>query len=102
MPNEVTHEEARVRFRATLVSHCALWAVLVGLVMLSLGLSFVQLGSFNLLIAIAIAAVQVAVLGFFFMSLREASVLICITAGAGFVFLLAMVVLTLNDLFSRI
>ncbi len=95
-------DDARRRFRAAVVSHLVLWTVLVGLVALSLGLAFVPMGAFNLVVALAIAVVQVALLAFYLMELRQASTLILITAGAAFIFLLAMTVLTLNDLFSRI
>lgn len=97
----VQHEAGR-RFRRSVVRHAGLWTVLVALVGVSLALAYVPLGPFNLVVALAIAAAQIALLGLFFMSLKDASTLILITAGSAFVFLLSMFALTLNDLFSRI
>ena len=103
MPNDVTSSaEVDLRYRKAVYFHLLLWIALVGLTGLSLGLAFVHLGPFNLAVALAIATTQIALLGLFFMSLRSASSLILVTAGAAFVFLLSMFVLTLNDLFSRV
>lgn len=102
MPPSAPSPTANMRLRRSVVKHLGLWAILVGLVALNFGLAFVPLGPLNLIVALAIATVQIALLGLFFMSLRSAPKLILITAGSAFVFLLSMFVLTLNDLFSRV
>ena len=101
-PAQAAVAEASAGFRTAVRLYLAIWATLLGLTGVSLGLAFLPLGPFNLVAALAIAVGQIVLLGLFFMSLRHASMLILITAGSGFVFLLSMFVLTLNDLFSRV
>lgn len=102
MPSASPSSDDRWQFRKAVVHHLGLWICLVGLTALSLGLAFVPLGRFNLVVALAIAVVQIALLGLFFMKLKDAPMLILLTAGSAFVFLLSMFVLTFNDLFTRV
>jgi cytochrome c oxidase subunit IV len=67
----------------------------------SLGLAYIRLGPFNLVVGLAIAAMQIGIIGLFFMKLRHARSLIALTASAAFIFVFVMCAFTFNDLFTR-
>ena len=72
----------------------AVWAVLVGLLLLSVGAAFAPLGPFKTATSLAIAGVKAILIGLVFMRLDRASNLVRIAALAGliwasFLFLLA-------------
>ena len=79
----------------------AIWLLIVAMAAASFGLAHVPLGSFNLAIALAIAAGQISLVGLFFMELRRARALIVLTASSASVFVLILFALSLNDLFTR-
>jgi cytochrome c oxidase subunit 4 len=77
------------------------WLALMLLVALTLGLAFLPLGSFNLPIALAIAAAKALLVAFMFMELRLAKPFVFLAASAGVVWLLIMFTLTFSDLLWR-
>jgi cytochrome c oxidase subunit 4 len=77
------------------------WLALMPLVALTLGLAFLPLGSFNLPIALAIAAAKALLVAFMFMELRPAKSFVFLAASAGVVWLLIMFTLTFSDLLWR-
>ncbi len=75
----------------------ALWALLLGTTLIG----FIDLGNFNIVVAIAIAAVQALLIaGFFMQALYEAKI-IHILLVAGIVWFLIMETLTLGDYMTR-
>lgn len=94
--------DRRRRFRKGAMVDALIWLALIGLGAASLMLAYRNLGAFNLVVALAIAALQIALIGAFFMQLRSARALTLLTAGSAFVFVTAMFLLTLNDLFTRV
>ncbi len=87
--------------RAALWPNLAVWAMLLVLLGVSLGLAYVPLGPFTLWANMAIAATQAGLIATVFMSLRRASALILLVALAGVLFALVEFSLTFNDLFNR-
>jgi cytochrome c oxidase subunit 4 len=65
------------------------WAALIALMLASLGSAYVPLGPWNAVISLAIAAVKMGVVLWWFMQLRRAGALLRLCAVAG-LFLLAL------------
>jgi cytochrome c oxidase subunit IV len=80
------------------------WKV-CGLLMLLLavtwGVGYLNLGSFNLIFALAIAITKALLVMLFFMHIRGSSPLLHLAAGAGLLWLLILISLTLGDYMSR-
>lgn len=89
----------------------AVWAlartpllVMVALLVLlgaNLGLSFLALGSFNLVVNLAVAVVMIGLIAVIFMELDRASGVHRLAAGVGLFWLLFLFVLSFADYLSR-
>jgi cytochrome c oxidase subunit IV len=77
------------------------WIALLLLLVLTWGVSNVDLGAFSILVAMAIAVVKMVLVLMFFMHVRYSSRMVRVFAGAGFVWLLIMITLTLSDYTTR-
>jgi cytochrome c oxidase subunit 4 len=77
------------------------WSALVGLLLVTVGASFVLTGQVSLMTSMAIALAKAALIFWFFMDLREQGGLIRLIAiGAG-AWVLILLVLTFLDYFTR-
>jgi cytochrome c oxidase subunit IV len=76
-----------------------------GVLMLLLGLTwtvgYIDLGLFNVIIALAIAIIKALLVALFFMHIKGSSRLLHLAAAAGVIWLLIMLSLTLTDYFTR-
>ena len=79
----------------------AVWAALLALLLLSLGLAYVPMGRMTAAAGIIIAAVKSALVLLLFMELLIAKSLIRLASVAGLVFVAAMFALTLSDVLTR-
>jgi cytochrome c oxidase subunit 4 len=79
-----------------------IWAALVLLLMLSLGLAYVPMGLFTPAAGIVIAVIKAGLVILLFMELATSKPLIRLAALAGIVFLAALFVLTLADVLARL
>ena len=77
-------------------------AALLALLALTVGLSFVDLGSAGFAIALAVAAIKAMLVGWYFMELEEGVPAVWFMAGAALVWLGLLVSGTLADLFTRV
>jgi cytochrome c oxidase subunit 4 len=77
------------------------WLALDLLVFSTLGLAYLPLGYFNVMIALTIAAVKIVIVAVWFMELRLAKSFIRLASAAGFVWLLVMFSLTFSDVATR-
>ena len=75
-------------------------ALMVGTA-LTVGVTYVDLGWFNLPLALAIATVKALLVIMFFMHLKDHPKLIKVTFGAAFFFFLILIAHTLSDYLSR-
>jgi cytochrome c oxidase subunit IV len=75
-------------------------ALMVGTIVTVLA-ALVDLGRLNLTVALAIAVTKATLVVLFFMHVKYSPKMIKVAAGAGFVWLAIMVVLTLSDYFTR-
>jgi cytochrome c oxidase subunit 4 len=71
------------------------------LLAISWGVGYVDLGLFNLLIALAISIAKALLVALLFMHLKGSSAVVRLTATVGLIWLLIMLSLTLGDYFTR-
>ena len=80
------------------------WKNCVGLMLLlalTWCIGYVNLGMFNVVIALAIAIMKVLLVALFFMHVKGSSPLLRLAATVGVIWLLIMLSLTLADFFTR-
>ncbi len=76
-------------------------AALMGLLALTIGLSFLNLGSFNFPVAITIAVAKALLVASFFMELRRSNRLLWVMAAGAMLWLLILIGGTLADVATR-
>ena len=81
--------------------YIGVFVALIALVALTVGVAFLDLGPFGVPIALTIASVKALLILLYFMHVRYSSHVSWIYAGAGFFWLLILIVLTLSDYLSR-
>ncbi len=89
---------------ATIVStsfYLRIAAALLLLLVLTVGVAFIDLGPLNLLIALTIAIVKAVLVILYFMHVRYSSRVIMVVATAAFFWLMIMFTLTMADFLSR-
>jgi cytochrome c oxidase subunit 4 len=77
------------------------WAALLALLLLTTGAAYVNLGRFNLLLALTIAIAKALLIVLFFMHIKWSSRLLHLAAFAGILWLGIMLTLTLGDYLTR-
>ena len=75
--------------------------VLLALLALTWAIAYVDLGPFNLIVALAAAITKAIVIALFFMHIKGSSRLLHLAAVAGVTWLLFLISLTLGDYFTR-
>src|SRR5919206_4189001 len=78
-----------------------IFAALMVLTVVTVAVTYVHLGEFNLAAALAIAITKAALVILFFMHVKYSPKLIKVTIGCSFFFLLIMFVITMSDYLSR-
>ena len=79
----------------------AIWAALMVLLALTWGIAQVDLGVFNVVVALTIAIIKMLLVILFFMHVRYSRGLTWLFAAAGFIWLMIMIDLTLGDYLTR-
>lgn len=82
-------------------TYLKIYLLLLLLMALTLGASFVDLGAFHLVASLAIASSKALIIGLYFMHLHYSTTLVRVTAGAGVIWLLILLVLSMGDYVSR-
>ena len=78
------------------------FAVLLGLTLLTTGVAFIDLGAqWNIAVALAIAGAKALLVAIYFMHLRHSPPLIFLVAGAGLVWLTLLMVFVFADYLTR-
>jgi cytochrome c oxidase subunit 4 len=77
------------------------YAALFVLLILTVGAAVLNLGSFNIVVALAIAVAKMMLIVLYFMHVREGTHLTWVFAVAGFFWLGILMVLTMSDYLSR-
>jgi cytochrome c oxidase subunit IV len=78
-----------------------IFAALMVLTIVTVAVTYVHLGAFNLAVALAIAVTKAALVILFFMHVKYSPKLIKVTIGCSFFFLIIMIVITMSDYLSR-
>ena len=76
-------------------------AALMLLLALTWTIGYIDLGMFNVIIALAIAIIKALLVALFFMHIKGSSRLLRLAATVGVIWLLIMLSLTLSDYFTR-
>jgi cytochrome c oxidase subunit 4 len=82
-------------------TYVLIWLVLTILTFVTYGVAQIDLGPFNIVIALAIAAFKMTLVIWFFMHVRTDSPLTKLFVFAGFFWIAILLVFTLGDYFSR-
>ena len=77
------------------------FAALLLLLALTWGIGYVNLGPFNLIVALTIAIAKALLVAMFFMHIKGSSRLLHLAAGAGLLWLLILMALTFADYTTR-
>ena len=81
--------------------YITIFLILLVLTALTTGMSFVDLGVFNAVIALAIACLKASLVVLFFMHIHYSSRLLKMTVAAGLFTFLLLITLTMSDYVSR-
>lgn len=82
-------------------SYLTVYAILMGLLVLTVGAAFIDMGPLNFPVSMAIAVVKAVMIVLIFMHVRYNEPLVRVFAGAGFLWLAILIALLLGDYFSR-
>lgn len=77
------------------------YGALLVLLLLTVGAGFLNLGALHVVVALTIAVVKAVLVALYFMHLRDSSKLTWTFAAAGLIWLLILMVLTMNDYLTR-
>ncbi|MGA3045853.1 MAG: cytochrome C oxidase subunit IV family protein [Terracidiphilus sp.] len=83
------------------IVYIVIFATLLVFTALTVGASFVEMGVFNPIVAIAIGVVKATLVVLFFMGVKYSTKLTKLTVGAGLFTFLVLIGMTLADYFSR-
>ncbi len=99
----LTHKETAITKspKLQLKTYVFTWLGLLGLLLLTALLGFIDLGQYNIVISVAIAAIQVALIGGFFMHALYETTLVRIVIAAAIIWFLIFETLTLADYMTR-
>ena len=86
---------------ASVKSYVGIFAILIVLTATTAGVSFIDLGPLNTVVALTIAVCKALLVALFFMHLRRSSHLTWVFATAGVFWLLILLAFLLGDVFSR-
>jgi cytochrome c oxidase subunit 4 len=82
-------------------TYLAVFAALIILLGVTVGVSFLDLGVFSRLVAVTIAAIKAGLIVTYFMHLRYSEGLVKIYAGIGFLWFILMFIILLSDYVAR-
>ena len=82
-------------------TYALVFAALIGLTVATTAVSFVDLGPFSVVAALAIAVCKMLLVALFFMHVRHSTRLTRLVVLGGFVWLFILIALTLSDELSR-
>ena len=82
-------------------TYLKVFGALMGLLVLTVGANFIELGPFNLLVALAISVAKGLLIMLFFMEVRYSHPIVWLFAGASFLWLLLLLVITMSDYATR-
>jgi cytochrome c oxidase subunit 4 len=97
--NEPTADHEHVVVGPTLYG--MIFGLLILFTALTVGASYLELGTFNAVVALAIAVIKAVLVVLFFMHVKYSSKLTKLTVAAGFFTFFVLITMTLTDYMSR-
>jgi cytochrome c oxidase subunit 4 len=97
-PSEPTHHEEHI---VSPKVYLAIGAALLVLTATTTGVSYIDLGSFNAVVALAIACTKMTLVVLFFMHVKYSSKLTMMTVASGFFTFIVLIMMTMTDYISR-
>lgn len=97
-PSEPTHHEHHI---VSPKLYLAIGGALIVLTAATTAISYVELGVFNAVVALAIACMKATLVVLFFMHIKYSSKLTKLTVAAGFFTFLVLITMTMTDYISR-
>ena len=82
-------------------TYLVIYGILMGLLLLTVGAALLDLGPFQFAAAMTIAIIKAVLIVLYFMHVRYSERLTWVFSGASFVWLLLLIVFTLNDYLTR-
>ena len=82
-------------------TYVLIWATLIVMTFTTWGVSYVDMGPFNIVVALIIAGFKMSLVIYFFMHVKFDDTLTRLFVIAGFFWLLILIVLTLADYYTR-
>lgn len=82
-------------------NYVTVYAILMALLVLTVGAAFMDLGPFNLAVSLGIAAIKAVLIVLIFMHVKDSEPLVWVFAGAAFLWLAILIALSLADYFTR-
>lgn len=86
---------------ATPKTYVKVFGLLMGLLVLTVAANFVNLGPFNIVLAMSISVAKALLIVLFFMEVRYSHPIVWLFAGASFLWLLLLLVFTMSDYATR-
>lgn len=81
--------------------YVAIFAALMVLTIVTVAVAWVDLGAFNIVVALAVAVVKATLVVLFFMHLKYSSRLTWVVVGSGFFWMFILLSITLSDYLTR-
>ncbi len=81
--------------------YVVIFSLLLVFTAITVGASYLELGVFNAVVALAIAVIKAVLVILFFMHVRYSSKLTMLTVGAGFFTFIVLITMTMTDYISR-
>ncbi len=97
----VVERQAPARSCALWRKNGVIWASLLGLLLLSLFLSYIPMGVVTVVSGLVVAVVKSALVMLFFMELTRSRALTSLAAVTGLIFVMVMFLLTFADVLTR-
>ena len=99
---EITaHQDDHNHHIMPVVTYLAVFAALLVLLAVTVGVSFLDLGIFSKLLAVTIAAIKALLIFTYFMHLRYSPRLVWVFAGIGFLWFILLFTITMGDYIAR-
>jgi cytochrome c oxidase subunit IV len=97
-PDEPTHHEEHI---VSPKVYLLIGAALLVLTATTTWVSYLELGTFNAVVALAIACIKMTLVVLFFMHVKYSSKLTKLTVAAGFITFIVLIMMTMTDYVSR-
>lgn len=86
---------------ASKTTYYKVFGILMALLLVTIGASYIEMGIFNVYLALSIAFIKMILVIMYFMHVKYNPRITWVFVGAGFFWMFIMIVFTLSDFFAR-